>query len=88
MKLRRALVWHPTLTIRASGTSTMGGSTKNKATSTHTHGSPTKPGMKTCRGFNESMCLKPFCLKTTNRAYPHTETSCNRKEIPVPTKNT
>ena len=57
-----------------------------------TYGAPTKPGTKTCRAFNDGMCLKAqdhhqwqhmcaFCLKTTNRAYQHSKTSCNRKKF-------
>ena len=92
MKLGRALVWHPTLTIKTSGTGATVGLTKNQVTSTHIYGAPAKPSMNTCRAFNEGMCLKAqdhpqwqhmcaFCLKTTNRAYPHSQ-----KKIPVPTK--
>ena len=91
MKLRRALVWHVTLTMKATGMGTMGGSSKNVVNSATTYSVPQKTNTKTCRAFNDIMCLKAqdhpqwqhmcaFCLKTTTRAYPHSETPCNRKK--------
>ena len=90
MKLKRALVLPPTSTIKASGMGTAGGMAPINTASTY--GAPTKPGTKTCRAFNDGMCLKAqdhhqwqhmcaFCLKTTNRAYQHSKTSCNRKKF-------
>ena len=56
MKLRRALVWHPTPTIKASGTGTMGGLAKNQVTSTHTYGAPQNQARK-CVGLSTRACV-------------------------------
>ena len=54
--------------------------------------------MKTCRAYNEGMYLKAqdhpqwqhvcsFCLKATNMAPTHSETSCNRNKFQSQPKN-
>ena len=93
---RQVLVWHLATSTMLAVTSSLAGPSKRFLNQGKSYNEPARLGTKAGKSFNSGTCFTgvsipewqhiwPYCLSTINRAFTHSENSCNRKKLEMET---